>query len=281
MNRRAPYIVRACHYKELEDLIPKRNLIAQLYNLEFQFAPSIAFLDGLDSKNPDEKNLELIRGFERDREHTTAIVAEFSSDETSRGIYRRLMGSYPESRISIAIGYNEVSDYDVEEFRRLAGGRNAYYFESTIVDWNHRENGSGRRLVGPAIRRIDDENGCSVLTTWIRNYLSYQSPAGFWSRLGFEPLVIGNSNDLRNAEELTEVMRRFQENRCVTGRNYNIEQRTVGQIRSELGQNTFSNYGEDTRIAVLREYYPPLGYNGRRWDGIIMTRNWEINRQDR
>jgi GNAT superfamily N-acetyltransferase len=262
-----PYKIKILSYEEAKNDI--KNLIPQLYNLENQFAPGIAFYGGMLEESFNVERLELIAGLEKDAELSTLAVAYFKINSKSKEIFRKIMNKKIErNSIPIVIGYSESS---LVEIPQLISMGITHYFSSSVVDYNYRGRGIGSAMHRPVLDKMDKLGTSIFVTTWISKHPSYPTPVEIWHRLGYNPLSV------RKAKMIIRAIQEFQKIHGIIGRNYQIQRKRLGKIRRELNNNVISRYPDSFPIAILAEYYEPIGYNERRWDGIIMIREPKTN----
>jgi len=243
------YKMEIVDYHQARELTGE-DFIPQLYNLETQFPPGIAFMNGLIGENGVNYNeWELIQDLEEKNALSRFTIARFENENFIVGY---ALGNEVENELLREKNYN-------------------HYINSVVTDMNFRSvNRIGVDMVQPILDIFDNRGGNSYLTTWINTGPRISHPhisaAPFWNRRGYRPI------DIEEAGNIVECIRSFQESHGVIGRNYNLETTTLEEIRDYFGEDIFPEMDLTENIPILRNYYERTGFGRERWDGIIMVR---------
>jgi len=273
--KQVPYSIHIMRYDDALESVP--DLSAQLLNLERQFPPGIAFLDGFDKQTLGD--LELIRDLTSPDALVTVGVLVYSSDVVET-LAKQILGESVET-VRFAAGYALANKLHDREFNEI-GIYN--YVNSVLTHHNFRQvTKLGEQMMAPILTELDKE-GDSFLTTWVNNgagsrpLFSHYSAAGFWHRQGYMPIQVEKARETR----IVDALVKFHKSHGVTGRNYTLQPRKVEDLERDLNplyetggkaRRIFSGLTPSKEVAILSEYYEPTGYKAPRWDGIIMVRS--------
>lgn len=272
-NREGAVEVKISDYRDAKKKVP--GFIAQVYNLEMMFPPSISFMGGL----LEGKKLELISDLEGENSFTKIATVEYTKNETSARICSKILGYVPE-KLTFLIGYAQGSLEKNPAMNRL--GLNSYVC-SVITAHDFRNlNNVGRSLMAPILEEID-LMGKSYLSTWVdtgrmekKVNLSHFPGMGFWYGLGYDPL------SMEEAGEVIDGLKSKHESSGIEGRKYGLEKMSPAKLNEKLKRNCLTrrlgprstkayDFNEDYRgeFAIIPGHYE----NG--WTGIVMIRDPE------
>ncbi|MCW1296813.1 MAG: GNAT family N-acetyltransferase [Candidatus Parvarchaeota archaeon] len=257
------YIPYETKIKTLEETIntfkSEDEFFERAFLLETQFPPGIAFTN-FDGDQP-----ELLNDFKRNRDLTFFAVLEYTKNNASLEIYKEV---YDENtnEINVLAGYGmaiNTSNISVFKEQDVKG-----YISSVIVHPIYRQKNIASELLQPILKKFDSMRTSTFLTTWCNsdnriNYC-YYPPIKFWMRNGYEPV------DIKFASAILDGIREMHAREGIKGRNYILIEKEISSLEKLL--NNHLDLPKNMRIAILKEYYEPIGYNENRWDGIIMLR---------
>jgi len=234
-------------------------LFEYAFMLENQFPPGIDFTDVINGQP------ELKRDFLRNRRLVHFGVAKYEVNDRTREAYEDIYGEKLKAKVlPVVVGY--AMGVDVSGVQELQRQNIKRYMSSVIVDHRFRTRGLAHEMVAPILEEFDSTGTDSFLTAWCQNgtktHYSYYPPVVFWHREGYEFL------DKESIEKITSGIRRMHNEEGIVGRNYDVSEIRAGDL--EILRN--NGFDSEKRIGILEEYYEPIGYGERRWDGVVMLR---------
>ena len=259
-EKRIPNEIEVVSHDEALNTFGKELLFEYAFGLEKQFPPGIAFTDVIEGQP------ELQRDFNRNKKLVFFGVAKYNVNDTAREIYRDVYEEEPKNDVlPVLVGYAMGIDVSrIPEFHKLNVGR---YMSSIIVDHRFRTKGVAPEMVRPVLNEFDSSDTNSFLTAWCHNGLkmhhSYYPPVIFWHREGYEFL------DVESIEKITSGIKRMHNEEGIFDRNYSVKEVRAGDL--ELLKR-YDGFDPERSIGILENYYEPIGYGERRWDGVVMLR---------